>query len=53
MAWGKSKAEDSPKADVPVAQPQLSSVPRQELNKDLQKLVDHEEDLWDQLYEGE
>ncbi|KAL9107728.1 MAG: hypothetical protein Q9227_007443 [Pyrenula ochraceoflavens] len=28
-------------------------VPRQKLNKDLQKLVDKQDTLWDQLYEGD
>ncbi|KAL9621302.1 MAG: hypothetical protein Q9160_004193 [Pyrenula sp. 1 TL-2023] len=53
MAWGKNKPDDPPQPSVPVTQPQTSSVPRQPLNKDLQKLVDHEDDLWDHLYEGD
>ena len=27
--------------------------PREKLNKDLQKIVDQQDDVWDELYEGQ
>lgn len=55
MFWGKDKS-DSDKDEVPrvreEARPESlkSQIPRQKLSRDLQKLVDREDDYYDELY---
>lgn len=55
MFWGKDKS-DGDKDEVPhgreEARPESlkSQIPRQKLSRDLQKLVDREDDYYDELY---
>lgn len=55
MFWGKDKS-DGDKDEVPrvreEARPESlkTQIPRQKLSRDLQKLVDREDDYYDELY---
>jgi hypothetical protein len=58
MAWGKSKDENALPEEVPHLRKEerpasLSEpLPKQKLNKDLQKILDQEDSWFDQIYEG-
>lgn len=54
MAWGKSKdPEEVPHLRKEERPANLSEpLPKKELNKDLQKLVDREDSWFDQIYDG-
>ncbi|KAF7502555.1 hypothetical protein GJ744_005494 [Endocarpon pusillum] len=55
MAWGKNdKNEDVPRQRTEERPSSLSEpLPREKLPKDLQKIVDQEDDFFDTLYEGQ
>ncbi len=53
MAWGKND-ETVPRQRKEDRPPSLSkALPREKLPKDLQKLVDREDDFFESLYEGQ
>ena len=55
MAKDKDPVEELPRVRLLEERPASLSepVPHKKLNKDLQKIVDKEDDLWDSIYEGQ
>jgi hypothetical protein len=55
MAKDKDPAEEIPRVRILEERPASLSepLPRETLPKDLQKIVDKEDDLWDAIYDGQ
>ena len=55
MAKDKDPVEEIPRKRILEERPASLSepIPRETLNKDLQKILDKEDDLWDSIYEGQ
>ena len=55
MVKDKDPVEDIPRVRVTEERPASLSepLPREKLRKDLQRIVDREDDLWDAIYEGQ
>ena len=55
MAKDKDPVDELPRLRMSEERPASLSepLPREKLNKDLQKIIDKEDDLWDSIYDGQ